>query len=213
MERGEFDNLPGAGKPLPNLDANDDGMWWVRQLAQREQLDFSGVLPPALQLRKEAKGFPESLADLAREESVREVLEDIGSTVLHLGPLGSGATAKLCNQIVVAGTLASLGEALALARRSGLDIDALITVLQGGLASSEVLTQKQENLRSRSYPLGGSTDNQVKVLLYATDAASNVDLPSRMVPVLLELFEAAVASGRGQEDHAAVQEVFLESDG
>lgn len=144
-------------------------------------------------------------------EAVRGVLEDIGATVLHLGPLGSGATVKLCNQIVVAGTLASLGEALALARRSGLDIDALITVLQGGLAHSEVLTQKQENLRAREYPLGGSTDNQVKDLLYATDAARSVQLPSRMVPVLLELFEAAVASGRGQEDHAAVQEVFLEA--
>lgn len=144
-------------------------------------------------------------------EVVRGVLEDIGRTVLHLGPLGSGATAKLCNQIVVAGTLASLGEALALARRSGLDIDALITLLQGGLAGSEVLTQKQENLRSRSYPLGGSTDNQVKDLLYATDAATEVGLPARMVPVLLELFEAAVEAGLGQDDHAAVQEMFLES--
>ncbi|MGO1686512.1 MAG: NAD(P)-dependent oxidoreductase [Brachybacterium sp.] len=144
-------------------------------------------------------------------EAVRGVLEAIGSTVLHLGPLGSGATAKLCNQIVVAGTLASLGEALALARRSGLDIDALITLLQGGLARSEVLTQKQENLRSRDYPLGGSTDNQVKDLLYATDAAGSVGLPARMVPVLLELFEAAVEAGHGQEDHAAVQEMFLDS--
>ena len=144
-------------------------------------------------------------------EAVRGVLEAIGSTVLHLGPLGSGATAKLCNQIVVAGNLASLGEALALARRSGLDIDALITLLQGGLARSEVLTQKHENLRSRDYPLGGSTDNQVKDLLYATDAAGSVGLPARMVPVLLELFEAAVEAGHGQEDHAAVQEMFLDS--
>lgn len=143
-------------------------------------------------------------------EAVRGVLESIGCTVLHLGPLGSGATAKLCNQIVVAGTLASLGEALALARRSGLDTDALITLLKGGLASSEVLTQKQENLRTRSYPLGGSTDNQVKDLLYASDAADSVGLPARMVPVLLELFEVAVESGRGQEDHAAAQEVFLD---
>lgn len=143
-------------------------------------------------------------------EAVRGVLESLGSTVLHLGPLGSGATAKLCNQIVVAGTLASLGEALALARRSGLDTDALIALLKGGLASSEVLTQKQENLGARNYPLGGSTDNQVKDLLYATDAADSVGLPARMVPVLLELFEAAVASGHGQEDHAAVQEVFLD---
>lgn len=143
-------------------------------------------------------------------DAVRGVLEVIGRAVLHLGPLGSGATAKLCNQIVVAGTLASLGEALALARRSGLDIDALIALLQGGLAGSEVLTQKQENLRSRSYPLGGSTDNQVKDLLYATDAASSVGLPARLVPVLLELFEETVTQGHGQEDHAAVQEMFLE---
>lgn len=81
MERGEFDNLPGAGKPLPHLDANDDGMWWVRQFAEREQLDFSAALPPALQLRKEAKGFPDSLVGLAREESVREVLRDYNQRV------------------------------------------------------------------------------------------------------------------------------------
>lgn len=142
--------------------------------------------------------------------AVRGVLEDVGRTVLHLGPLGSGATAKLCNQVVVAGTLASLGEALALARRSDLDIDALLTLLQGGLAASEVLTQKRENLARRSYPLGGSTDNQVKDLRYATEAADRVGLPARMVPALLALFEAAVEEGHGQEDHAAVQELFLD---
>lgn len=142
--------------------------------------------------------------------AVRDTLEAIGSTVLHLGPLGSGATAKLCNQIVVAGTLASLGEALGLARRSRLDIDSLFTVLRGGLANSEVLAQKQENLLARAYPLGGSTENQVKDLLYAAATAEQVGLPTRMIPVLLDVFEAAVAAGHGQEDHAAVQELFLE---
>ena len=121
--------------------------------------------------------------------AVRGILESIGSTVLHLGPLGSGATAKLCNQIVVAGTLASLGEALGLARRSGLDIESLLTVLRGGLANSEVLAQKQENLLARDYPLGGSTDNQVKDLLYARTAADAVKLPARLIPLLLDLFE------------------------
>lgn len=142
--------------------------------------------------------------------AVRGILESIGSTVLHLGPLGSGATAKLCNQIVVAGTLASLGEALGLARRSGLDIDSLLTILRGGLANSEVLAQKQENLLARDYPLGGSTDNQVKDLLYARTAADAVELPARMIPVLLDLFEDTVGSGRGQQDHSSVQELFLD---
>lgn len=148
-----------------------------------------------------------AIADVA---AVSGVLEAIGSTVLHLGPLGSGATAKLCNQIVVAGTLASLGEAMGLARRSGLDINALMAVLEGGLAGSEVLRQKKESLRNRTYPLGGSADNQVKDLLYAAEAADQVGLPARIVPVLLELFEATAASGRGQQDHSAVQEMYLD---
>ncbi len=79
QERGEFDNLPGAGKPLPHL--GDDPDWWVKQYAQRENLDLSGALSPALALRKEKAGFPESLLDLATEESVRVVLEDYNRRV------------------------------------------------------------------------------------------------------------------------------------
>ena len=75
QERGEFDDLPGAGKPL-DLGDTDDPMWWVRRLAEREQLDFTGALPPAVALRKEAATFPESLLDLRTEESVRAVLDD-----------------------------------------------------------------------------------------------------------------------------------------
>ena len=80
-ERGEFDNLPGAGKPLENLGDPNDALWWVRGLAEREQLDFTGVLPPAVALRKEAATFPESLLDLRTEESVREVLDDFNRRV------------------------------------------------------------------------------------------------------------------------------------
>ena len=51
MARGEFDNLPGAGKPIPGLDKPHDPDWWVKKLIERENI--SGVLPPALALRKE----------------------------------------------------------------------------------------------------------------------------------------------------------------
>ena len=51
QERGEFDNLPGAGKPIPGLDA-DDELWWVKQHLRRENL---GYLPPTLALRKEVE--------------------------------------------------------------------------------------------------------------------------------------------------------------
>ena len=81
QERGEFDDLPGAGKPLTNLGDPDDPLWWVRRMVEREHLDMSLALPPPLQLRKEAAGLPESLADLRTEGAVREVLEDFNRRV------------------------------------------------------------------------------------------------------------------------------------
>lgn len=81
QERGEFDNLPGAGKPLPSLGGTDDPDWWVRGLLRREGLDMTGALPPVLALRKEAAGFPESLVDLGTEQAAREVLEDYNHRV------------------------------------------------------------------------------------------------------------------------------------
>ena len=50
MERGDFDDLPGAGKPIEGLGAQHDPEWWIKQLIEREQI---AVLPPALQLRKD----------------------------------------------------------------------------------------------------------------------------------------------------------------
>ncbi|EWT03308.1 molecular chaperone DnaJ [Intrasporangium oryzae NRRL B-24470] len=81
QERGDFDDLPGAGKPLDLSDSGDPD-WWVKRMARREGIDLSGALPGALGLRKEAAGFPESLADVRREEQVREILTDYNHRVL-----------------------------------------------------------------------------------------------------------------------------------
>jgi Domain of unknown function (DUF1992) len=81
QERGEFDNLPGAGKPLADLGDPDDPLWWLRRKAELEQLDLSLALPVPLQLRKEAASYPESLAELRTEAAVREVLEDFNDRV------------------------------------------------------------------------------------------------------------------------------------
>ena len=83
QERGEFDNLPGAGKPLRSLGNPEieDPDWWVKGLVERENLDMSGAMSPSMALRKEAAGFPESLLDLRTEQSVRAVLEDYNHRV------------------------------------------------------------------------------------------------------------------------------------
>lgn len=81
QERGEFDNLPGAGKPLGDLGDPNDSDWWVRRYIEREKLDVSGALPSPLALRKEAASFPDSLVDVRTEADVREILEDYNHRV------------------------------------------------------------------------------------------------------------------------------------
>ncbi len=80
-ERGDFDNLPGAGKPLPGLDGPNDPDWWVKGYLRRENLDLSAALPTPLALRKEAAAFPQSLLDVRTEAQVREILEDFNQRV------------------------------------------------------------------------------------------------------------------------------------
>ena len=81
QERGEFDDLPGAGKPLEGLD-DPDPDWGVKKVMAREGLDASDALPPVMILRREHAAFPGSLRDLRTEEAVREVLRDYNARVL-----------------------------------------------------------------------------------------------------------------------------------
>jgi hypothetical protein len=82
QERGEFDDLPGAGRPIPGLKRPHDPNWWVKGLIEREKI--SAPLPPALSLRREVEQLPATLAD-AREESVaRELVEDLNRRILDL---------------------------------------------------------------------------------------------------------------------------------
>ncbi len=81
QERGDFDNLPGAGRPLEGLD-DPDPDWWVKKMMAREGLDMADALPPVLLLRREYASFPESLVDLRTDDSVREVLRDYNARVV-----------------------------------------------------------------------------------------------------------------------------------
>jgi hypothetical protein len=84
QERGEFDDLPGAGKPLPSFEGQDDENWWIRGLIEREHLDMTAALPPQLALRKEAQVLPARIMQESSEQRVREVLEDFNARVREL---------------------------------------------------------------------------------------------------------------------------------
>lgn len=80
--QGAFDNLPGAGKPLRDVDTRTDPDWWVTSLIEREKLDLSDAMPGVMQLRREKSTFPESLLALPDEQAVRTRLEDFNERVL-----------------------------------------------------------------------------------------------------------------------------------
>ena len=82
QERGEFDDLPGAGKPL-DLGTQSDPDWWVKGLIQREQLDMTAALPPGVALRREVEQLPQTLADVPTERVAREIVDDLNRRVLE----------------------------------------------------------------------------------------------------------------------------------
>ncbi len=80
MANGEFDDLPGAGKPIEGLGGTHDPDWWLKKLVEREQIS---VLPASLQLRKDDAELDDRLAGLSVERDVRREVEDFNARVIR----------------------------------------------------------------------------------------------------------------------------------
>lgn len=80
IARGDFDDLPGAGKPL-NLPSHHDPDWWIRQRLEDDDIDRDALLPVVMLLRREHDELPAVLAELRDEQQVRELLEDYNRRV------------------------------------------------------------------------------------------------------------------------------------
>ncbi|CAM3859791.1 DUF1992 domain-containing protein [Nocardiopsis rhodophaea] len=77
-DRGDFDNLPGAGKPIPDLDKPYDENWWVKKKLREENVS---LLPPALALRKEAEDALAAVREARTEARARRIVEDINEKI------------------------------------------------------------------------------------------------------------------------------------
>lgn len=82
-ERGEFDDLPGAGKPLPGAGEPHDELWWIRGYVEREGLSREALLPTPLQLRREIERLPAAVRDLSSEQAVREVVSELNRRIVE----------------------------------------------------------------------------------------------------------------------------------
>lgn len=141
----------------------------------------------------------------------RDVAEQLGplfdlysSTVVWFGNTGAGSTVKACNQIVVAATVTALSEAMALAEVSGLDLEKVQSILAGGLADSEVLRQKGRRWLDADFGGGGSAKNQLKDLMFISEAAADVGLSLPVSASLRNAFQTMISSGLGELDHTGI---------
>ncbi|GAA4288400.1 2-hydroxy-3-oxopropionate reductase [Georgenia daeguensis] len=137
-------------------------------------------------------------------EAARPVLDVVGKTVVHVGPTGSGQTVKAANQLIVAGNIGLLAEAIVFLEAYGVDTAAAVQVLGGGLAGSAVLNQKAEKMLDRSFEPGFRIDLHHKDLGIVTSAAREAGVTIPLGALVAQLMQAARAGGDGALDHSAL---------
>jgi 2-hydroxy-3-oxopropionate reductase len=142
--------------------------------------------------------------DRAVFDRVLPLFQVMGKTITLLGPLGFGGFTKLANQIIVAGNLTALAEALTLAKKAGLDRELTLTALAGGLAGSKCLDQKKANYLANTYNPGFKIDLHFKDLGLIMESARALGVPLPATAVVQELFNALRVKGRGGLDHSGV---------
>jgi len=142
--------------------------------------------------------------DKAVFDRVLPLFQVMGKTITLLGPLGFGGFTKLANQIIVAGNLTALAEALTLAKKAGLDRELTLTALAGGLAGSKCLDQKKPNYLANTYNPGFKIDLHYKDLGLIMESARALGVPLPTTAVVQELFNALRVKGRGGLDHSGV---------
>src|SRR6202142_1381171 len=134
----------------------------------------------------------------------RPVLEVIGKTITHVGPIGSGQAVKAVNQVILAGAYLGVAEGVVLAIKAGLDVEQVVAALGGGAARSWVPANGSGRMLANDYPLGFKVALHLKDLGIALGLAveSGVELP--VTELCAEIERALVEAGHADDDMSAV---------
>lgn len=143
---------------------------------------------------------------------VKPLLDVVGSAdrVVRIGESGAGQICKVCNQMVIGGTLAAIAEAYALARKAGIDAAKVREALLGGFAASRVLEVHGQRLLTGNHAPGFRMELFDKDLRIAEAALSEHHVPAPVSAVVTQLVRAAMAAGMGAEDNSALGRVIFD---
>jgi 3-hydroxyisobutyrate dehydrogenase len=136
-------------------------------------------------------------------ERARPVLAAMGKTVTHFGPTGSGQAAKATNQIMCAGIIETISEAMAFAHAQGLPLDRIVDTLGKGAGSSWYFVHRAPNMVRGAYPAGFRVRLHAKDLGICRDMAARFGVTLPVVERMLDEYAELVARGYGDEDISA----------
>ena len=137
-------------------------------------------------------------------ETGRPILEDLGKTIVHVGGHGAGQTVKAANQLMVAGIIALVSEAMVLLEASGVDDERGLEVLAGGLAGNRILDRKAATMLARDFAPGFRIDLHHKDMGIALASARSAGVSLPVTGVVAQLVASARAMGYGSLDHSAL---------
>lgn len=146
-------------------------------------------------------------ADAAR---ARPVLEAMGKTITHLGPVGSGQAVKAVNQVILAGAYLGVAEGIVLALKAGLDVEQTVAALSGGAAQSWVLANRSGRMIADEYPLGFRVDLHRKDLGIALDLATETGTTLPIAALCAAFETGLIAQGHADEDMSSLARVIRE---
>ena len=146
-------------------------------------------------------------------DAAQDVLTAVGKTIVHVGPSGSGQTVKAANQLIVAVNIGVLSEAIVFLEAYGVDTDAALKVLGGGLAGSKVLDQKGQKMLDRNFDPGFRLALHHKDLGIVTSAAREAGVATPLGAVVAQLVASLVNTGDGGLDHSGLFKLTAELSG
>ncbi len=145
--------------------------------------------------------------ETAEVERVRPILQTMGKSITHCGPVGSGQLVKLCNQILVSVTLLGVSEAILFARKNGLDPSVMIEAVKGGAAGSWQLSNLGPKIVQHDFAPGFMIDLVQKDLRLVLEAAAQAGVPLSGTSLVRQLFTASQATGDGRAGTQALARI------
>ena len=133
-------------------------------------------------------------------ERARPVMEPYAKAIVHVGPVGAGQTAKMANQMCIAGILGGLSEAIRLAQGAGLDLDKTYEAISGGAAQSWQMDNRWQTMTTDEFDFGFAIDWMRKDLGYALDEAKRLGLSSPITAMVDQFYAEVQAKGGNRYD-------------